>query len=435
MTAQTSTLLAKAGDPLTPPAELDRIANPLLASFLRGGKCDSCEGNALAVVAANPNTSPALLVSLAEWFPAAVASNPALSLLAFADPRLVARVPASVMKRLVAEPDLPLEWLDQASGHSSVAVRAAVAASARAPASALARLCCDGERNVCFIALSNPSSPPHALAARARTARVEAGTSGWSSELVAIARNPSSSPDLLASLADLPGLVPALLENPSLPLSLIETFVAHEQPTLRSIAAAHATLPARLVAALAVDPAAIVRAALARRPDLPPTLLEALAIDEDASVRSAVASRAKLPAFLTQRLAFDNDPAVRRSVASRPDLSARLSHQLVSDAKAPVRAALARHSTNAAVLRRLAKAREGAVRDGVRSNRFAPAFVRDLGRRRVGGPCSCGLVHQRITRPRSHQSSCTFRGAPSRLAPRARVAPHAGGLARALGRP
>lgn len=433
MTAQLSTLLARAGDPLTPPAELDRIANPLLASFARGGKCDSCEGNALAAVAANPNASPALLVSLAEWFPAAVASNPALSLLAFADPRLVVRVPAGVMKRLVAEPDLPLEWLDQASAHPSVAVRAAVAASAHAPASALARLC-DSEPNVRVLALANPATPPRALAARARTARADAGTSGWSSELAAIARNPSSPPDLLTSLADLPGLVPALLENPSLPLSVVESFVAHEQPTLRSLAAAHATLPERLVVTLAGDPMAIVRAAIARRPDLTPALLEALAVDEDASVRSAVASRAKLPAFLTQRLAFDNNLAVRSTVASRPDLSANLSHRLADDTKAPVRVALARHSVHATVLRRLAKAREGAVRDGVRSNRFAPAFVRDLGRRRVSGPCSCGVVRRRIARSPSHQNFCTFRGAPSRFAPRARVAPHAGGLARALGR-
>jgi hypothetical protein len=206
--------------------------------------------------------------------------------------------------------------------------------------------------------------------------------------------------------------------------------VVHERPDLRALAAARAGLPAGFVVALARDPSAPVRVAVAVRPDLPPGLLWLLALDEDPAVRRAVAARPLLPAPLAQRLALDNDAAVRCAVASRPDLSVRLSQRLAGDAKAPVRAALARHSAHVAVLRRLASAREGSVREGVQANRLAPPFVRE--RLRRDGVCACGGARHRASRGR--RGPCTFHGAPSRLPPRARHSPHAGGLARALGR-
>ncbi|HEU4409837.1 MAG TPA: hypothetical protein VFS43_31580 [Polyangiaceae bacterium] len=413
-------LLARARDHATPGADLERIAGALLAPE-RARARDPRDRAVLGALAGNPNAPPALLFALAQTYAAEVAANPALPLLLLENPSLLASAPVNGLCALLARPELPPDWFEPAARHPSPHVRRAVAGSRRAPAAALLRLAGDDADIVRTALAANPAAPGAALARLGRAAYT--GQAPYARLLLRklVAANPSAPLATLEALAAMSDVLPSVAGNLALPPALVEALASSEQ--------------------------ADVRAAVAARPDLPPRLARRLAADPDPGVRAALARHAEDPDLLA-RLSFSLDGGVRRALLDNPNTPPvaleRLSH-------APV----ARHRT--AARERLAK--QGAAgdlparKDGL-SKALAPCpFVRP----HVG-------PHDEASRPRTPGPRAAPRGLrPSGRPPRgplrrpgrppggpsvnrgdnpralasigARVASHAGALARSLGRP
>ncbi|MBZ9751027.1 hypothetical protein K7W42_09150 [Deinococcus sp. HMF7604] len=89
---------------------------------------ETAEKPTRALIAAHPNTPPALLERLAADHPAEVLGNPALPLLRLAHPRLLLDVPLHVLLRLLAQLDAPAWLLRHALIASAIEIQAAAAA-------------------------------------------------------------------------------------------------------------------------------------------------------------------------------------------------------------------------------------------------------------------------------------------------------------------
>jgi hypothetical protein len=140
---------------------------------------------------------------------------------------------------------------------------------------------------------------------------------------LAVATNHATSPETLAKLArsrarnanGAKNLLRALSSNPATPLDALETLSDEVElfPTL----ARDTALPLSLIEALVAHESAEVRAVVAQRPDLPPRLVRRLAADADPAVRTALARHTTDQALIA-RLSFSADAFVLRGLIENP---------------------------------------------------------------------------------------------------------------------
>lgn len=141
--------------------------------------------------------------------------------------------------------------------------------------------------------------------------------------------------------------------------------------TVRLVAARSQATPADVLAVLASDRAVFVRQTLARRPDLDDAICLAMATDNDLTVHKHLAQGPRSTQVLTALLR-DGLRAVQHVVLANPHLDHDMAMELTRHGDEFQQTALARSSTNLAVLEALAKNRQPKVRAALVDNPHAP---------------------------------------------------------------
>lgn len=381
---------AAAADPHTPPGLLARLA-------------EAQDEEVRAAVAGNLETPGTVLERLARddhWRPrAAVLANPAWT--ARAQARLdgeacqvlrawnTTRANASKSRPALVKPAAGLGSGGESASEDSNSVgarevlpvdsdiREGREAAARNPATSpalLARLAGAAASFVREGVASNPRAPASSLTRLAsdpdRNVRH------------AVARNPATSPMALACLAsdtDYP-VRWAVACNPRAIPDLLEHLAKDESGVVRSAVAGNPRAPPGLLARLTKDGSGPARAAAARNPRTPPALLERLAHDAHALVREMVAGNPRAPPEILARLAEHGEAKVRVAAAGNPQTPpatfARLAAHTTPGLGPIVRAAVAGNPrASSKLLARLAGDASGSVQAAVASNPATPAEI------------------------------------------------------------
>ncbi len=134
--------------------------------------------------------------------------------------------------------------------------------------------------------------------------------------LVEVARDPSTSPSTLSSLAAIsnPQVSAAVAMNENSNLEDLIKIVKSQSQIVELALLSRDNLQFELINLLGTSPSAIVRARLSKRLDLPPEIAINLALDHDEKVREAIAENPNLPANAKLRLASDLSRSVRFAV-------------------------------------------------------------------------------------------------------------------------
>lgn len=183
---------------------------------------------------------------------------------------------------------------------------------------------------------ANPQTPPEVLASIAASPRPEwkeprvsrlrrlllAPGQRPSTVASAIAGNPSLPPDALAGLpTERADAAWELAQNPRTPPERLSVLAERSEASVRSAVAYNRSTPAGTLARLGRDPERQVRLIVAGNPNTPSATLETLARDPWADIRVHVAMNPKTPRPTLEALAKDSDERVRRYAAPRLDAS------------------------------------------------------------------------------------------------------------------
>lgn len=318
----------RAADPATPAEQLRTLSR-------------HADPSVRAAVAANPNTPPDLLLTLAGDYPAQFCTNPIFPLLLIENPNLPFDMDPASLGRLLAYAGTPPDFL------------AYVAAYGSPEAAAAARL------HVNLAGEAGPDWPDQTAAAIRRMAVAPEGpllrellgldaVPPWLFERLAdsddplvtatIARHPAAPPALRRRLSDtqtpatppLPATSEAPLNRAAPPIYPPDSPLAH---------AADPTTPPDELARLAEDEDPRVRVAVARNPTSPPDLLRKMKdaedwSDADVAVYQALAANPNTPPDLLERFAADQSAlytGVRRAVAHNPQAPAAALEHLADE--------------------------------------------------------------------------------------------------------
>lgn len=201
---------------------------------------------------------------------------------------------------------------------------------------------------------------------------------GWEilREHQAIARNPNTSPDVLAQLVktDSSHIRSTVAANPNTPISVLVALASDNNGYVRSRVARNPNTPPDVLALLAEDDDLDVRQAAACNPFMPLAMLERLASADGVRVRDMAARNVTTPPTLLKRLACDIYNDVRIAVARNPNTPHDALELLASDGCKWVRRASACNpSTPAGALARLVADAEPEVRCAAERNLATPA--------------------------------------------------------------
>ncbi|MDA8276821.1 MAG: hypothetical protein M0Z45_01280 [Actinomycetota bacterium] len=214
--------------------------------------------------------------------------------------------------------------------------------------------------------------------------------------LVEVARDPSTTPSTLSSLAALsnPQVSAAVAMNEESNLEDLIEIAKSQNQTVELALLSRDKLQFELISLLGSSPNSLVRARLSKRLDLPPEIAANLALDHDEKVREAIAVNPNLPAGAKLRLASDtsrsvrfaiirdrnaskdvieaayncdpNDERMALMITESPEASPWLLAELASSTDYAVRLRVANHhSTPLVALRELAKDGDSSIRTAV----------------------------------------------------------------------
>ena len=208
---------------------------------------------------------------------------------------ILAHDPAEDVRRSVAcSPHASSETLDLLARDPSPRVAAVAVARRSKDARSLAHLASTGDIMTLSALIINPATPLQLKRELAPRLLEQADT--WT--LVALARDPDSSPTVLQGLtqrAERP-IRAALAGNPSTPAAALALLARDPDPKFRTRLATSASLPAEAAARLATDTCVDVRRQVAGNTSTPSGLLLRLASDEDYEVRLRIAKNPSTPA-------------------------------------------------------------------------------------------------------------------------------------------
>ncbi len=316
--------LHRARDPRTPADVLARLAASVI-DRLASTPRTAYEIELRAAIAANANTPLALLARLAIEHTAEVVHNPALLFVLVEDANALTTVFKDALLRLLAHPDVPVDWLHHAARDKQPWVRRAAARAPSVPAEAQRALANDPDPWVLLDLATNPRLLPHFLEALAQ--REPPPGKGASPLRRAVAANPSAPVHTLERLAEIDSLLTIVAANPALPAYLFESLAAHEDPLVRAAVASQPGLSRRLQRQLGLDPDRLVVTALATA-GRDPELLDQLSLSPELSVRKAIIDNPRAPTSLLKRLLYS--PTGPHRAAAEAALKARSAAELPS---------------------------------------------------------------------------------------------------------
>ena len=313
--------LSRARDPSTPAEVLTRLAAAVVDRLASTPRTEY-EIQLRAAIAANANTPLALLARLAIEHTAEVVHNPALMFVLVEDANALTTVFKDALLRLLAHPDIPLDWLHHAARDKQPWVRRAAARAPSVPAEAQGILVNDPDPWVLLDLATNPRLSPHFLAVLAL--REPPPGKAVSPLQRAVAANRSTPVHTLERLAEIDNLLTIVAANPSLPAYLFESLTAHEDPLVRAAVASQPDLARALQRKLGLDPDRLVLTALAAA-CADPELLDQLSLSPEGSVRKAVIGNPRAPTLLLRRLLYS--PNSPHRAAAEAALKARSAAQ------------------------------------------------------------------------------------------------------------
>ena len=269
----------------------------------------------------------------------------------------------------------------------SPADRAASAANRGCPPAILRALAAEA-------ATTRTTSPDSSQALFSAAARAERD-SAYMVE-VAVAANPACPSDLLDSFAAGDAGPPArraAITNPALSPATLDRLAASADTATRFAVAGNPSCPPAAIRRLSIDPDRVVLRQVASNPATPAEVLGRLAADTT-TVLWAAAHRACPPQTLAV-LVGSADHKLRSAAARNPALPTHLAERLAHDPRAAVRSTLAGHTSDPALLARLAADHDPDVLRAVVSNSACPPLVCALTARRNGQSAAQAAIQPR----------------------------------------
>ena len=305
-------------------------------------------------IACNPDTPPAILRKLANFYLWRVRISPAIE----GNPNC----PSDVREKLAYYRDDDARIADANSRKTSPAilrklaadkddsVREAVARNPACPTGVLKTLADNRGHHIRLAVAENSKCPAAVLRNLAEDAK----------EYVrqAVAKNPNCTIATLKKLGDDKDewVRKAVSENPKCPLTLLRKFAKDEDVWTREAASANPAWPIKELEKMAGDadkwirqgvaensktPVAIVRKlsfdddadviqCAVANPNCPVERLNALAGHKDRRIRSSVVANPQCPPTLLKKLSTDKNPDIRRNVALHPNIAPKLQRNLLS---------------------------------------------------------------------------------------------------------
>jgi hypothetical protein len=319
----------------------------LPGEMLRAFALDGSRPKRRQQVAANPFLPPDLFPILLRdrsdvLLSGRIAANPSLP-----EPLLramAARKVDHVRAGAASNPSLPLEDLVRLSFDEGPGVRVATLRQPRLPASRVRALMADLDRSVQSAALGHPEHDKDL----ARMLHEAAQGCGWSPERMI--RLPVETMEALAVEGPHARLLAA--SHPEAPPSLLERLARDDCPAVVEAAAANPTTPPEVLASL--QRTTRLREALLKNPATLPGLLDAVADESMRSIaaegraalmelRLKIVSHPKASAGLLDQLSEAPDLKLHGRIASHPNTSASTLARLSGSRNAKARAAVARH--------------------------------------------------------------------------------------------
>lgn len=122
-----------------------------------------------------------------------------------------------------------------------------------------------------------------------------------------------------------------LLFVKELPSWVVESLASHPDEEVCALVGGHPMTPTSLLASLAQDPSPLVRGSVAKNPRTPPDCFLALAHDKNSDVRYYLSTNPSVPAELLLLLSKDPTPDVRHGVATHRKTPLDCLHLLAND--------------------------------------------------------------------------------------------------------
>ena len=363
--------LTEAQDPLTPAARLRVLAQRDLEHALAVAQNPGAPPDVLQQfvevfnqdpelikrVISNPNTPAEALVRYGWSQPEALLQNPIFSMLMLEDPLIIESIPMPTLEKILAQPEVPTQFLERHAGHTDPRIQASIARHPKTPLAALQMLL---EKEFA----STLVMPSLALTPGLTPEMLEKLASHPSEAvLYEVSKNSKTTPQVLAKLAETkPGFMGKLLKcglasNPNTPNEVIERLAQEDDDDVAACIAGRQGLPRALLESLAGHHRDLVH--------------NAIFLNKDAGTLRSLYYRAGAADLLRRT----KDKALKKLTS--PDLSMSL-EELTSLSKAGdyARCLVAGHpNTPEELLARLAIAHHEEVRGAVARNPNTPAQV------------------------------------------------------------
>ncbi|PAX52799.1 variant leucine-rich repeat-containing protein [Brunnivagina elsteri] len=309
-------------------------------------------------VAANPNTPTEVLLKLAEVFPQQFLKNPVFSLLLLENPNFAADIPYYALLSLLKQSELPDFFLSSAANHANPEILYLVAKHPNTSDNALEEM-----------TRRNPRDTPLGLSIIKRedvSERVLSILVEYSAIAVrlCLAKNPATSPSILAKLAIVREANPnfqqeiylKLAKNPHTPIIVIHGLLKKCDRKIKQGISQRSDLPISIIIELASDSQIHATNSLAKNLSITADVLMELANHRELRVRQMVVRHPNVPQTLLDRAV--TNPELRQYVAENPSTPADLLIELVQDEEEEVLKAIATNpSATASVLESIAKTR------------------------------------------------------------------------------
>ena len=319
-----------------------------------------------AVVAANPDTPPAVYLRLGAQFPSEFLANPMLDLLFLERPALLQELPDNLLVQVLRKPSCPQDFLVWAAGHASEKVQLAVAMNAKAGQQAIEKLhksiymaVKESVSHRQFMQVDSETAEPlfrQAVKDRLGSLSLSEAEKAWKNKDIGLAQLPylstpvrlivagmsedqlvalSQEPSWIAQLARYPeyGIQLAVFRRPNTPVDLLEGVAKNPSASIRElmVVAKHVNTPVAVLEVLAKHKHYDVRNCVAENPNSPVAALAVLAKDIRDDVRNRVAENPNTPVAVLSVLAMDEFMWIRWSVARHPNTPGALLEVLAKD--------------------------------------------------------------------------------------------------------
>jgi hypothetical protein len=198
-------------------------------------------------VISNPNTPAEALIRYGWSQPEALLQNPIFPILLLEDPWMIENIPTPTLERILALPEVPIQFLERHVGHSNPHIQARIAAHPLTPVASLQTL-------------------------------LEKEFTSWL---------------VMSSLA----------KNKNLTVEMIEQLATHKHDYVLLEISKHTNTPTHILVKLSGLSSGQLQQNLAAHPNTPDDIIEQLAHREDPAILEALAGRHKLPRAALRRLA------------------------------------------------------------------------------------------------------------------------------------